>query len=68
MHGRGRTEVHQLFRNCGTVSSSSFAQLQGKVALTGVGFWDEKHGQTGIAPNGIELHPVLNFKGQCSKR
>jgi hypothetical protein len=30
-----------------------------------VGFWDEIHGQTGVAPNGIELHPVLRFEGAC---
>jgi hypothetical protein len=29
------------------------------VDVTGVGFFDVLHGQTGAAPNGIELHPVL---------
>ena len=33
-----------------------------KVRLTGVGFFDRKHDQTGVAPNGIELHPVLDVK------
>jgi hypothetical protein len=27
--------------------------------ITGVGFFDFLHGQSGVAPNGIELHPVL---------
>lgn len=27
--------------------------------MTGVGFFDFQHGQTGVAPNVIELHPVL---------
>jgi hypothetical protein len=27
----------------------------------GVAFFDFLHGQTGVAPNGIELHPVLDF-------
>ena len=31
------------------------------VTVTGVGFFDRLHGQTGVAPNGIELHPVLNI-------
>ena len=31
------------------------------VRVTGVGFFDFLHGQTGVAPNGIELHPVLNI-------
>jgi hypothetical protein len=31
------------------------------VVITGVGFFDLKHGQMGQAPNGIELHPVLDI-------
>src|SRR2546428_12201680 len=31
------------------------------VTVTGVGFFDFKHGQTGVAPNAIELHPVLDI-------
>jgi hypothetical protein len=30
------------------------------VFVTGVGFFDAVHGQKGVAPNGIELHPVLD--------
>jgi hypothetical protein len=30
------------------------------VQMTGVGFFDILHGQTGVAPNGIELHPLLD--------
>jgi len=34
--------------------------------VTGVGFFDFLHGQTGVASNGIELHPVLAIeKGFC---
>jgi hypothetical protein len=33
--------------------------------VTGVGFFDAMHGQAGVAPNGIELHPVLRFTGSC---
>jgi hypothetical protein len=29
--------------------------------VTGVALFDFKHGQTGVAPNAIELHPVLDF-------
>jgi hypothetical protein len=29
------------------------------VTVVGVGFFDEVHAQHGVAPNGIELHPVL---------
>lgn len=30
--------------------------------ITGVGFFDIIHGQRGVAPNGIELHPVLDVR------
>jgi hypothetical protein len=32
-----------------------------RARVVGVGFFDYRHGQTGVAPNGIELHPVLGF-------
>ena len=31
------------------------------VTVTGVAFFDKLHGQEGVAPNGIELHPILNI-------
>jgi hypothetical protein len=33
-----------------------------KARITGVGFFDRAHGQTGAAPNVIELHPVLKIE------
>jgi hypothetical protein len=30
--------------------------------VTGVGFFDRVHGQTGVSPFGIELHPILNIE------
>jgi hypothetical protein len=32
-----------------------------KVAVTGVGFWDDRHGQRGLS-NGFELHPVTKIE------
>ena len=32
------------------------------VDVTGVAYFDPLHGQTGVAPNGIELHPLLSVK------
>ena len=53
---------------CGQPSSSHFTKLGGKANITGVGFFDIPHGQTGIAPNAIELHPVLKFlASSCSR-
>lgn len=42
-------------------ATSSFQTVNASVSVRGVGFFDELHGQTGVAPNGIELHPVLDI-------
>jgi hypothetical protein len=33
-----------------------------RARVTGVAFFDTDHGQTGVAPNAIELHPILGFR------
>lgn len=30
-----------------------------EIEVTGIAFWDDEHGQSGSAPNGVELHPVI---------
>jgi hypothetical protein len=40
--------------------TGSFQNANVPVTITGVGFFDFLHGQTGVAPNGIELHAVLD--------
>jgi len=42
-------------------ATSSFKTTSWPVTVRGIGFWDFLHGQTGVAPNGIEVHPVLNI-------
>ncbi len=42
--------------------TSSFQSANVPVTITGVGFFDFLHGQTGVAPNGIELHAVLDIQ------
>jgi len=42
--------------------TSSFQTTSTPVQITGVGMFDFLHGQTGVAPNGIELHPVLDVQ------
>jgi hypothetical protein len=37
-------------------------QLCARARVTGVAFFDFDHGQTGVAPNAIELHPILGFR------
>ena len=39
----------------------SAVRLCSEARVVGVQFWDFKHGQTGVAPNAIELHPILGF-------
>lgn len=41
--------------------STSFQTANAVVTVTGVGFFDVLHGQTGVAPNGIELHAVQSI-------
>ena len=40
--------------------SERFRPCAAMLEITGVAFFDFLHGQTGVAPNGIELHPVLS--------
>src|SRR5262249_15337361 len=41
-------------------ATTSFQTANIPVQVRGVGMFDFLHGQTGVAPNGIELHPVLD--------
>lgn len=43
------------------VAAAGFQSVSVTVTVTGIGFFDRIHGQTGVAPNGIELHPVLSI-------
>ncbi|MHB8641558.1 MAG: hypothetical protein ACYDA3_01535 [Gaiellaceae bacterium] len=51
---------------CGFAPNSGYHHISGTATITGVGFFDFSHHQTGRAPNDIELHPVLKFSGRCS--
>ncbi len=42
--------------------TTSFKTVNVPVTVTGVGFFDFLHGQTGVAPNGIELHAILDVQ------
>jgi hypothetical protein len=54
---RARAEVDAKI---GTISTSpSYPGLT--ITVRGVGFFDYLHSQTGVAPNAIELHPVLQI-------
>lgn len=53
--------VRQLFDDR-YVATGSFRDAAISVCLSGVGFFDFLHGQTGSSPNGIEIHPVLGLQ------
>jgi hypothetical protein len=42
-------------------SARRAVRLCSRARVVGVAFWDYFHGQTGVAPNGIELHPILGL-------
>ncbi len=45
----------------GQPSRSSWHEVNVSVRVTGVLFFDVHHGQTGVAPNAVELHPVVDI-------
>ena len=50
-------EARKFFENCLFKSKLD----TGVYIISGVAFYDIVHGQLGVAPNGIEIHPILNF-------
>jgi hypothetical protein len=53
---RARARFVDLF---GQPSRSSWVEVNAPITVTGVLFFDVHHGQTGVAPNAVELHPVV---------
>ena len=49
-------------------NAGSVVVVNETVTVAGVGFYDFLHSQTGVAPNAIELHPVLSicFGAKCA--
>jgi hypothetical protein len=62
----GIQNAHSEFDALYTATSSS-QTANVSVTVTGVGFFDFLHGQTGVAPNGIELHAVLDIQFGTNK-
>jgi hypothetical protein len=70
--GTHRTEMtdarHAVEQSCpGHHLTTGFHNLAGTATITGVGFFDKIHNQTGVALNGIELHPALAFQSTGCK-
>lgn len=58
--GPGISRARQQF-DARFTATTSMKTTSTPVTIKGVGFWDYIHGQTGVAPNGIEVHPVLDI-------
>lgn len=43
-------------------ATSRFKPANLRIRITGPGFFDKLHGQRGLAPNGIEIHPILKIE------
>jgi hypothetical protein len=58
------TSVRAKLSSCFGQPPTAFTNFKAGITVdvTGVGFFDVLHGQTGVAPNGIELHPLLSVK------
>src|SRR4051812_26597165 len=53
-------EYRDLMASIGRVKSK-WVLVGRRVIVTGIGHHDRAHGQTGAAPNGREIHPVLSI-------
>lgn len=53
---RARAQFDAMF-----TAKNTFQTANVPVQITGVGFFDYLEGQEGIAPNGIELHPIIDI-------
>lgn len=56
------TRARAQFTNMFGQPSRSWQQSMEHIRVTGVVFFDVPHGQMGIAPNAIELHPVIDVE------
>jgi hypothetical protein len=63
--GQIATARSAFIAKCGAPRAypAPFEHLSGTASISGVGFIDVEHPtpQTGVAPNDVELHPVLSF-------
>ena len=53
---RARAQFDAVF-----TTTANFQNADVPVKITGVGFFDYLEGQEGVAPNGVELHPIIDI-------
>ncbi|MBI3500419.1 MAG: hypothetical protein HY063_01380 [Bacteroidetes bacterium] len=54
-------EINQARKTFETFVEVTSQVKPGTYIIDGVSFYDEVHGQLGVAPNGIEIHPILSI-------
>ncbi len=61
--GTARATFLSYLQHKGIMLTGSYQTVNFQATIQGVGFFDFNHGQRGVAPNAVELHPVLSFQG-----
>jgi hypothetical protein len=59
---KGAIRVARAHADAHLAVTSGFKAANRRVVVRGVGFFDYFHGQTGMAPNDLELHPVIGLR------
>lgn len=54
--------VRDTFTRAFAANTADFIPIKRRARLSGVAFFDTPHGQTGVALNAVELHPVLHLE------
>jgi hypothetical protein len=57
-------QIASLAQIQGAQGTPALVEINVQTHLSGIGFFDFVHGQDGVAPNGIELHPVFDISFQ----
>jgi hypothetical protein len=55
--------THERFENAPMENeTAAMTKINAHATITGVGFFDSSHGQTGVAPSAIEIHPIFSIE------
>ena len=66
-HHIGQYKTSRDFIDKHYTVTTSFQNLKAKVVVTGMAYIDPPHGQTGAAPNNLELHSILDVYYDTAK-
>jgi hypothetical protein len=60
-HGKHADQLRAARKAFLSYKISAHSVMPGTYTFTGVVFFDKIHGQTGVAVNGVELHPIMKI-------